>query len=161
MSITKIVFSVMEPFEKPLFNGRIFNNPSSFSQWKGLPGFRSLLRWKFTEKDDSALPAPAVLAKSLPIRTPEFNLISKLSATWLGHATVFVHMEEISFITDPVWAQRASPFSCAGPLRYRPPPCEIDALPTVSVMITVSLLVFSYILESSVTITTIIWILKL
>ncbi|CAD5231294.1 unnamed protein product [Bursaphelenchus xylophilus] len=47
----------------------------------------------------------------------------------MGHATVYVHLEGFSFITDPVWAQRVSPFSFAGPVRYRPSPCRIDEIP--------------------------------
>lgn len=121
----------MEPFEKPLFNGRVFNNPSSFTQWTGLPGFRDFFRFAQSDRSDSVLPSAAVLDKSLPVQKPDFNLASKLSATWLGHATVFVHMEEISFITDPVWTRRASPFCCLGPIRYRPPPCEIEDLPNL------------------------------
>uniref|UniRef100_A0A1I7S396 Peptidase C51 domain-containing protein n=1 Tax=Bursaphelenchus xylophilus TaxID=6326 RepID=A0A1I7S396_BURXY len=122
----------MELFETPLYNGRVFENPRSFNGWKGLPGLRDIFRWRFVERNESHLPSQAVLNHSLPVQVPQFDFTSKLSATWLGHATVFVRLEGISFITDPVWTPRASPFRCIGPFRYRPPPCDIDDLPPVS-----------------------------
>jgi N-acyl-phosphatidylethanolamine-hydrolysing phospholipase D len=120
-----------DPFEKPVVsdNGRRFANPKSFISWTGLPSWQSLFRWKFREQNYSKIPSKEILTETLPVQKPEFQQNSKLSATWLGHATVFVRMDGISFITDPVWAGVASPCRIAGPSRYRPPPCSIDDLP--------------------------------
>ncbi|KAI6223556.1 N-acetylphosphatidylethanolamine-hydrolyzing phospholipase D [Aphelenchoides fujianensis] len=123
--------STSDNFEQPGFDGRTYSNPRSFVNWKGLPGFRQFFRWRFVERNDSKIPKREVLEQSLPVQAPAFDLQSKLSATWLGHATVFVHLDGINFITDPVWSRRASPFGCMGPVRYRPPPCAIDELPNL------------------------------
>ena len=39
----------------------------------------------------------------------------RIQATWVGHASVLVQMGGLCFLTDPVFAQRCSPFSFMGP----------------------------------------------
>jgi N-acyl-phosphatidylethanolamine-hydrolysing phospholipase D len=54
-----------------------------------------------------------------------------MTATWLGHATMLVTIDNVTFITDPIWASHASPIWGFGPRRYRRPVCEIAELPQV------------------------------
>src|SRR5215468_11773833 len=42
---------------------------------------------------------------------------SKPTVTWIGHATLLVQMDHVTFLTDPIWSERASPVSFAGPKR--------------------------------------------
>jgi N-acyl-phosphatidylethanolamine-hydrolysing phospholipase D len=51
------------------------------------------------------------------------------AVTWVGHATFYVRMDEAGFLTDPVYSERASPFSFAGPRRLVPPGVPLEALP--------------------------------
>jgi N-acyl-phosphatidylethanolamine-hydrolysing phospholipase D len=53
------------------------------------------------------------------------------TVTWIGHATVLVQMDGVSFLTDPIWSDRASPFDFAGPKRMVPPGIDFDALPPI------------------------------
>jgi N-acyl-phosphatidylethanolamine-hydrolysing phospholipase D len=53
------------------------------------------------------------------------------TVTWIGHSTVLVQMDGVTFLTDPIWSERASPFSFAGPKRYVPPGVAFDALPPI------------------------------
>ena len=53
------------------------------------------------------------------------------SVTWIGHATFLVRMDGVTFLTDPMFSQRASPLSFAGPARLVPPGVPLDALPTI------------------------------
>lgn len=118
-------------FAKPDYvNGR-YSNPKSFTAWKGLPNPYDVFKWKAMEQNLSTIPKNEILEKTLPVTFPEFDLTSNLSATWLGHAAVFVHIEGLNFITDPVFANRASPMRMLGPRRYRPPPCKYGELPEV------------------------------
>ena len=48
--------------------------------------------------------------------------------TWIGHATFLVRMDEATFLTDPMFSERASPLSFAGPPRLVPPGVPLDAL---------------------------------
>ena len=40
---------------------------------------------------------------------------SGLRVTWLGHSTVLVEIDGWRVLTDPVWGQRASPFTLPAP----------------------------------------------
>jgi hypothetical protein len=40
-----------------------------------------------------------------------------VAAVWLGHASVLVNMEGLTFITDPVFSERCSPVQFLGPRR--------------------------------------------
>lgn len=51
------------------------------------------------------------------------------SITWIGHATFLVRMDGVTFLTDPMFSDRASPLSFAGPARLVEPGVPIDALP--------------------------------
>ena len=54
------------------------------------------------------------------------------SLTWIGHSTFLVRMDGVTFLTDPMFSERASPFSFAGPRRLLPPGVPLDALPAVT-----------------------------
>ena len=47
----------------------------------------------------------------------------------LGHSTVLLKLKGKYWLTDPVYAQRASPFQWAGPKRFHAPPITLDELP--------------------------------
>ena len=53
------------------------------------------------------------------------------SVTWIGHATFLVRMDGVTFLTDPMFSERASPVSFAGPRRLVPPGVPLDALPKI------------------------------
>lgn len=51
------------------------------------------------------------------------------SITWIGHATFLVRMDGVTFLTDPMFSERASPVSFAGPSRLVEPGVPLEALP--------------------------------
>jgi N-acyl-phosphatidylethanolamine-hydrolysing phospholipase D len=53
------------------------------------------------------------------------------SLTWIGHSTFLFRMNGVSFLTDPMFSERASPFSFMGPRRMVPPGVPLDALPPI------------------------------
>lgn len=55
--------------------------------------------------------------------------------TWIGHATLLVQMEHQTFLTDPIWADRASPVPFAGPKRFHPPGVALDDLPPIDFVV--------------------------
>jgi N-acyl-phosphatidylethanolamine-hydrolysing phospholipase D len=57
------------------------------------------------------------------------------TATWIGHSTVLVQMDRVTFLTDPIWSQRASPLSFAGPARYAPPAVAMGSLPPIDFVV--------------------------
>jgi L-ascorbate metabolism protein UlaG (beta-lactamase superfamily) len=60
---------------------------------------------------------------------------SGLRVTWLGHSTLFIEVDGVKVLTDPVWSNRASPFQVAGPRRFQPPVVPLDELPTPDVIV--------------------------
>jgi L-ascorbate metabolism protein UlaG (beta-lactamase superfamily) len=55
--------------------------------------------------------------------------------TFIGHATVLIQVAGLNILTDPVWSERASPFSVAGPQRVQAPGVAFDALPRIDVVL--------------------------
>ncbi|XP_072257816.1 N-acyl-phosphatidylethanolamine-hydrolyzing phospholipase D [Pyxicephalus adspersus] len=121
-------------------NGR-FVNP--WPTWKN-PSYYNALKWAITEKNNSNIPhSKEELDRTLPVIEPYFvkypGKIGKtengIRITWLGHASVMVEMDDLIFLTDPIFSQRASPFSIAGPKRFRGPPCTIEQLPKIDAVV--------------------------
>jgi len=54
---------------------------------------------------------------------------------WLGHSTVYLEVDGIRVLIDPVWADRASPFKVAGPKRSHPVPIPLEDLPPIDVVV--------------------------
>lgn len=55
--------------------------------------------------------------------------------TWIGHATVLVQYAGINILTDPIFSQRASPFSFMGPKRATQPALSIEQLPEIHIVL--------------------------
>lgn len=57
------------------------------------------------------------------------------SITWIGHSTMLVRMDGATFLTDPIFSERASPVGFAGPRRLVPPGLPFGALPPVDFVV--------------------------
>lgn len=55
--------------------------------------------------------------------------------TWLGHSCFLVQANGVNLLTDPVFSERASPVSFAGPRRYNPPAIDIESLPPIHIVV--------------------------
>jgi L-ascorbate metabolism protein UlaG (beta-lactamase superfamily) len=107
------------------FDGKVFFNPD------GVPpaSFADLMRWQFgggRAKWPSAWPSPH------PPAHPEARIDgSALRVTMVGHASFLVQIAGLNIVTDPVWSERVSPFSFAGPKRVNAPGIPFDRLPPI------------------------------
>lgn len=67
--------------------------------------------------------------------TPFFKPVAERSdtliVTVINHATVLVQLDGVNFLTDPLFSERASPFSFAGPKRSRDPGIKFEDLPPI------------------------------
>jgi L-ascorbate metabolism protein UlaG (beta-lactamase superfamily) len=78
---------------------------------------------------------PFTTSERAPSFTPLDN--STLRLTFVGHATFLIETEGVAILTDPIWSDRASPFSWIGPKRYSPPGVDFSELPRIaSILIT-------------------------
>lgn len=76
--------------------------------------------------------------ETLPVGTPGIRPEpeeDKVYITWLGHSTLLVQMHSMNILIDPVFSQRSSPVSFAGPARFQPSPVSIDELPHIDILI--------------------------
>ena len=53
----------------------------------------------------------------------------------LGHSTVLMKLQDAFWLTDPMFSDRASPLSFAGPERFHQPPISIDELPPIKAVV--------------------------
>ncbi|MDJ0787034.1 MAG: MBL fold metallo-hydrolase [Myxococcota bacterium] len=65
----------------------------------------------------------------------ENALHSTPTVTWVGHATLLVQMDHVTFLTDPIWSKTASPVSFVGPKRFVPPGLAIEDLPHIDFVV--------------------------
>ncbi len=74
------------------------------------------------------------------LSNPEASTISDrvkegIRATYINHATVLVQVDGLNILTDPIWSERASPVTFAGPKRIRPPGIAISDLPEIDLVL--------------------------
>lgn len=87
-----------------------------------------LREWIYSETDHTVPVEPPPVV----VRTgEEFTAApsSGLRVTWFGHSSVLIEIDGHRVLTDPVWSDRTSPVSFAGPKRFFDPPLPLDELP--------------------------------
>lgn len=57
------------------------------------------------------------------------------TVTWIGHATLLVQLEHVTFLTDPIWEDKASPVSFIGPRRFVAPGVALEDLPPIDFVV--------------------------
>ncbi|MCW9034940.1 MAG: MBL fold metallo-hydrolase [Rhodospirillales bacterium] len=55
--------------------------------------------------------------------------------TWLGHSAILIEIDGLKILTDPMFGERASPFSWIGPKRFQQPPINIADIPELDAII--------------------------
>lgn len=114
--------------ESPQWSKGRFRNPQPL--WNDFWGaFGSILR-----RDANSTPKEPV-ALAHPTRAGlAGDSASGLRATWLGHSTVYLEIDGIRILTDPVWGKRASPLGWAGPSRFYAPLIPLEQVPVPQVV---------------------------
>lgn len=116
------------------FDGERFYNldqPEISQSKRGI----SLTRFISFSREQKREPWPAAIAVQ-PTRPPaRVNQGTKMLATWVGHSTVLVQTDGLNILTDPIWAERASPFSFTGPKRVRAPGIRFSDLPKIDIVL--------------------------
>ena len=58
-----------------------------------------------------------------------------MRVTFINHATTLIQLDGVNVITDPIYAERASPFDFVGPKRVRPPGVRFTDLPRIDAVV--------------------------
>ena len=109
------------------FNGHRFVNPGGI-QAKGL---MDALKWFSTRKKI----AWRELENAPFGEKPETQIEKGVKITFVNHSTFLIQTEGLNILTDPIWSERASPFSFMGPKRMRPPGLDLNDLPPIHVVL--------------------------
>jgi len=83
----------------------------------------SVWKWRWN-RWAHGLPPPPANGYAFPVDHPDVAWIkanrSDDTMTWIGHATALLQINGVNVITDPMFSERASPFTFAGPKRRVP-----------------------------------------
>lgn len=109
------------------FDGRRFFNPHA-PQGKSR---RDVSRWRRTRQRE---PWPEHIV-DVPLMPPPRAARDRIAVTFIGHSTFLVQIGGLCVLTDPIWSDRCSPVSFAGPRRVRPPGQSLDSLPGVDLLL--------------------------
>ncbi len=121
------------------FDGKAFFNPDTYSSSASSHGqaqqrSRSWWIWRLIFGTDwpewprasDSLPSPPPLQ-----RLPE----GAFRITAVGHATFLIQMDGLNILTDPIWSERCSPVSWAGPRRHKKPGIRFEDLPLIDIVL--------------------------
>ncbi len=118
------------------FDGELFFNPSALHPPPPGQGPRSRARWIMGwifGIDRPDWPEPKDFIPGPPPATRVTD--GKLAITPVGHATFLIQMDGLNILTDPIWSERCSPVSWAGPRRYREPGISFEDLPPIDIVL--------------------------
>jgi L-ascorbate metabolism protein UlaG (beta-lactamase superfamily) len=123
----------MKTYDGPVsdhFDGLHFFDPDG-SPPKSLS---QVLRWQFgSGRQRAKWPewAPSEYADKPPPRV----IGAKVRLSFVGHASWLIQTSGLNILVDPVWSDRASPVSWAGPKRHNDPGIAFDALPPIDIVL--------------------------
>jgi len=119
------------------FNGSHFFNPGvlqppTLGQEPRRGGSGWFWRWVFGPEWPEWPQVPDLSPGPPPdVRVPK----GTLRITPVGHATFLIQMDRLNLLLDPIWSERCSPVSWAGPKRYRAPGIRFEDLPPIDAVL--------------------------
>ncbi|MGH8258903.1 MAG: hypothetical protein ACREUG_04360, partial [Steroidobacteraceae bacterium] len=110
------------------FDGERFFDPA------GSAGrtFRDFLRWRRTAQRK---PWPRSVENRARPAPPALLGLGEVALTFINHVTFLIQLPGLNILTDPVYAERASPFRRVGPKRVRAPGLAFEALPPIHLVL--------------------------
>jgi len=110
------------------FDGKRFFNPDA----PQARGFLDVLRWKLTSRPE---PSPRYVSDVVPSKPPSTVGGNELHVTLINHSTLLLQQNGMHILTDPLWSERASPFTSVGPRRRREPGVRWEDLPRIDIVL--------------------------
>ena len=109
------------------FDGKTFKNPGGIEA----KGFFDVIKWMTSRKRGEWQPR-----FDIPYRSPPPTYMGQgIRLTFVNHSTFLIQVDGLNILTDPIWSERASPFSWFGPKRMRPPGIQFEDLPPIDVVL--------------------------
>jgi L-ascorbate metabolism protein UlaG (beta-lactamase superfamily) len=111
------------------YDGRHFFNPGPQRPARGL---REVLRWRLRGRRAAW---PGHVSNQVFPPPPDTVGPDNVAITFINHASFLIHLPGAVVLTDPIFSQRCSPVSWAGPKRVRPPGIALADLPRPDVVL--------------------------
>jgi L-ascorbate metabolism protein UlaG (beta-lactamase superfamily) len=110
------------------FDGKRFFNPEA----PQARGFLDVVRWKLTSRPE---PSGRFVSDVEPSKPPSCIEGTELRVTLINHSTLLLQQCDSHILTDPIWSERASPFTSIGPRRRRMPGVLWEDLPRIDTVL--------------------------
>jgi L-ascorbate metabolism protein UlaG (beta-lactamase superfamily) len=121
------------------FDGNLFFNPEGQTPPPSPPGEqprRGLSGWIWRWIFGNDWPEWPKITEDAPREPPAAHVPKgSLVVTPVGHATFLVQLDGVNILTDPIWSDRCSPVSWAGPKRHRNPGIRFEELPPIDAVL--------------------------
>lgn len=108
------------------FDGKVFTNPTGIKA----KGLKEVLKWMTGRKQGPWKELPDAAVGSKPVE----RISEGIRITFVNHTTFLIQTEGLNILTDPIWSERTSPFTFAGPKRMRPAGIRFEDLPKIDVI---------------------------
>lgn len=120
--------------KSPNFANETFVNRSDKARKPAMTFFQAVYRFLMAKNPapQPKKPLPFVPLSAASFKTPPAD---GFRVTWLGHSTTFIELDGLKIMTDPVFGERASPFSWLGPKRFQKAPIDIAEVPELDAVI--------------------------
>lgn len=126
-----IFFSLTVYFRRPYYKGPVSDHFDG-KVFRNIPPrdrtFRQLAQWLLNRK---ATPWPAWVPIEKQAKPQERVLGHEMVVTFVNHSTLLLQWEGHNFLTDPIWSDRAGPFTFLGPKRVHAPGIAFEDLPPI------------------------------
>ena len=110
------------------FNGTKFVNQDPITDH----GFSNFLKWRMnSQKKKWPKWIENKQFEEPPVRVNDDNV----SYTFVNHATILIQTRGQNILTDPIFSERSSPVSFAGPKRVRAPGITLEKLPPIDTVL--------------------------
>lgn len=130
-SLAGVLFMSSYSFASTLVKGKFVNSEIQYES--GVGTLLDISMAYLTTKRDAPEPV-----KPIPLKVIQKNELAQIEEAVvyrLGHSTLLMKIDGSYVLVDPVFSERASPFTFVGPKRFHQPPISIENLPQISAVI--------------------------
>lgn len=105
------------------FNGKTFTNPTGVQA----KGFGDVMKWMINRKRGEWKEDKTENYGKRPLDVEREGI----RITFINHSTFLIQVDGLNILTDPIWSQRTSPLSWAGPQRMKRPGIQFENIPRI------------------------------
>jgi L-ascorbate metabolism protein UlaG (beta-lactamase superfamily) len=134
LASTGVAWATYARSRNPYYQGPVTENFNGLIFTDGRPvtkGLRDVWRWQTGKRDREAFPE----AYPTPPQDKPPAMVPGLRIVHLGHASFLYQVAGLNLLVDPVYSERASPFSFFGPKRVNAPGVAFDDLPKIDAVL--------------------------